>query len=130
MSRTYRLRSLPVVSNQHRTAPKKIGDGQYAKRRRAKWDWYRGEGSNYTLLRHAYNADQRASPDPVGAIWDHPWVRYGVARNRMKKYYRVSGNRRIRRNLKNLLARWAKEGDDYETYLPRRNDGWDKRDLW
>lgn len=127
MSRTYRLRRLPRPPG----SPLKYGDGQYNRRdpHYRSWQWFNA-GLSWTLQKHAQEAAQQEDPAPIGAMWDHPLVGYGVVRSKTKKWYRITGNRRVRRPLKNLVNRWAHQGDDFEDRMPVRNDGWSTWDLW
>lgn len=131
MSRTYRLRHLPRVDN----SPLKYGDAQYFKTHNEKVKAYLDTVDPDRKLDWRVRWDlekqyEQEHPAPIGAMWDHPWVGYGVVRSGLKKWYRTTGNRRIRRPLPQLMGKWAHLGDDFEDRLPVRNDGWSTWDLW
>lgn len=141
MSRTYRIRNLPrLIGTAH-----KFTDGNGRKfntkfeeplEREAEALFPYPPGKRFSgsiwRLRYEYVKQNRAQMiAPVANLTNHPWVGWGLI-TRQKAWHKRHGNRKVRRNTRSELKVITRLQDieDWDGFLPGKNDGWDNWSLW
>ena len=98
MSRTYRCRHLPRLPG---TGAKLIESSVYHR--------FKDEDYPHRWMYRMGQVPRRTDVNagaPVEHFGNHPWVRWYMV-VKTKSWYKANGNRKIRRQLQNLLREWA-----------------------
>lgn len=128
MSRTYRIRRLP------RFGVKNYTDSRAGWSFDRSYDYYedllqKNFGDlelNFYFKHEMINHLKRQHPTPASSFLSHPWVCWSCV-GRVKKWYRVNGNRWGRRTSRSFIKKMSYDYDydDRRKFPNRRQEMWD-----